>query len=91
MGIALMALNMWKLSTSGSKISPANQYKKKTTRISQKIRVVFFKDRDLCHSLLVVHTALTAFLFIDLTMFDTVTKVNDHSDRKPDERSSPSF
>ncbi|WP_434481440.1 hypothetical protein, partial [Ligilactobacillus animalis] len=67
-----MALNMWKLSTSGSKISPANQYKKKTTRISQKIRVVFFKDRDLCHSLSLLFTpALGAYL---LTYF--LTKLN---------------
>nr|WP_238339778.1 IS1182 family transposase [Ligilactobacillus murinus] len=55
MGIALMALNMWKMSTSSSKISPNNKNKKKTIRIFQnfqKIRMVFFKDRDLCHSLL---------------------------------------
>ncbi|WP_225359650.1 transposase, partial [Ligilactobacillus murinus] len=54
MGIALMALNMWKMSTSSSKISPNNKNKKKTIRIFQnfqKIRMVFFKDRDLCHSL----------------------------------------
>ncbi|WP_438266321.1 hypothetical protein, partial [Ligilactobacillus murinus] len=52
--IALMALNMWKMSTSSSKISPNNKNKKKTIRIFQnfqKIRMVFFKDRDLCHSL----------------------------------------
>ena len=55
MGIALMALNMWKMSTSSSKISPNNKNKKKTIRIFQnfqKIRMVFFKDRDLCHSLI---------------------------------------
>ncbi|TFU63339.1 hypothetical protein E4T91_09785, partial [Ligilactobacillus murinus] len=54
MEIALMALNMWKMSTSSSKISPNNKNKKKTIRIFQnfqKIRMVFFKDRDLCHSL----------------------------------------
>ncbi|WP_156655537.1 transposase [Ligilactobacillus murinus] len=53
MGIALMALNMWKISTSSSKISPNNKNKKKTIRIFQnfqKIRMVFFKDRALCHS-----------------------------------------
>ncbi|TFU60925.1 hypothetical protein E4T91_11860, partial [Ligilactobacillus murinus] len=41
-------------STSSSKISPNNKNKKKTIRIFQnfqKIRMVFFKDRDLCHSL----------------------------------------
>ncbi|NEG22336.1 hypothetical protein, partial [Ligilactobacillus murinus] len=56
-GIALMALNMWKMSTSSSKISPNNKNKKKTIRIFQnfqKIRMVFFKDRDLCHSLSIV-------------------------------------
>ncbi|WP_438266323.1 hypothetical protein, partial [Ligilactobacillus murinus] len=55
--IALMALNMWKMSTSSSKISPNNKNKKKTIRIFQnfqKIRMVFFKDRDLCHSLFFV-------------------------------------
>jgi len=49
-----MALNMWKMSTSSSKISPNNKNKKKTIRIFQnfqKIRMVFFTDRDLCHSL----------------------------------------
>lgn len=58
MGIALMALNMWKMSTSSSKISPNNKNKKKTIRIFQnfqKIRMVFFKDRDLCHSLLIFY------------------------------------
>nr|WP_238339813.1 IS1182 family transposase [Ligilactobacillus murinus] len=58
MGIALMALNMWKMSTSSSKISPNNKNKKKTIRIFQnfqKIRMVFFKDRDLCHSLFAIY------------------------------------
>ncbi|RXV70491.1 hypothetical protein D6C19_08755, partial [Ligilactobacillus murinus] len=51
-------LNMWKMSTSSSKISPNNKNKKKTIRIFQnfqKIRMVFFKDRDLCHSLLIFY------------------------------------
>ncbi|TGY55291.1 hypothetical protein E5340_06105, partial [Ligilactobacillus murinus] len=41
-------------STSSSKISPNNKNKKKTIRIFQnfqKIRMVFFTDRDLCNSL----------------------------------------
>nr|WP_225357104.1 hypothetical protein [Ligilactobacillus murinus] len=62
--ISLMALNMWKISTSSSKISPNNKNKKKTIRIFQnfqKIRMVFFKDRDLCHSLLLFHS-LTAII-----------------------------
>ncbi|TFU63370.1 hypothetical protein E4T91_09780, partial [Ligilactobacillus murinus] len=61
MGIALMALNMWKMSTSSSKISPNNKNKKKTIRIFQnfqKIRMVFFKDRDLCHSLFLHKTII---------------------------------
>ncbi|TGY52527.1 hypothetical protein, partial [Lactobacillus murinus] len=58
-------------STSSSKISPNNKNKKKTIRIFQnfqKIRMVFFKDRDLCHSLLVIHTALTAWLNLFLKL-----------------------
>lgn len=34
MGIALMALNMWKMSTSSSKISPNNKNKKKTIEVN---------------------------------------------------------
>uniref|UniRef100_UPI0020CC5EA3 transposase n=1 Tax=Ligilactobacillus murinus TaxID=1622 RepID=UPI0020CC5EA3 len=66
MGIALMALNMWKMSTSSSKISPNNKNKKKTIRIFQnfqKIRMVFFKDRDLCHSL---------FLFVSVYFWSLI-------------------